>query len=135
MNRIEQIALAGYIVKIQWKCEFEESKVVEEKPELLTHHIVKHSPLKTRDALYGGRTEAMRPHYKIDENEAIQYCDVISLYPFICKYFKFPIGHPIIHIGETYKNVDACLKMESLMKCTVVPPKNLYHPVLPYGCK
>ena len=51
----------------------------------------------TRDALYGGRIEAMRLHYRIDEDvETIQYCDVKSLYPFICKYFKFPIGHPII---------------------------------------
>ena len=24
--------------------------------------------------------------------------------------------------------------MEGLMKCTIVPPKNLYHPVLPYRC-
>ena len=124
MNRIEQITRADYNVKIQWECEFDESKVVEEKPELLTHSIVQHSPLRTRDALYGGRTEAMRLHYKICEHETVQYCDVISVYPFICKYFKFPIGHPIIHIGEICKNVDACLKMEGLMKCTVVPPKN-----------
>ena len=76
----------------------------------------------------------MRLHYKISEHEMIKYCDVISLYPFICKYFNFPIGHPIIHIGEICKNVDACLKMEGLMKCIVVPPKSLYHPVLPYRC-
>ena len=134
MNRIEQIARAGYNVKIQCECEFDESTVVEEKPELLTHPIVKPSPLKTRDPLYGGRTETMHLHYKIGENETIQYCDVIILYPFIHKYFKFPISHPIILIGETFKNVDACLMMEGLMKCTVVPPKNLYHLVLPNKC-
>jgi len=53
--------------------------------------------MNTRDALYGGLTEAMRLHYKIKEGEeSVQYCDM-SLYPYICKYFKFPIGHPIIH--------------------------------------
>ena len=134
MNRIELIARAVYNGKIQGECEFDESKVVEEKPELLTHPIVKHSPLKTRDNLYRGRTEAMRLHYKISENETKQYCDVISHYPFICKYFNFPIGHPNIHIGETCRNVDVCLKMEGLMKCTPVPSKNLYHPFLPYRC-
>jgi hypothetical protein len=30
------------------------------------------------------------------------------------------------------KNVDVCLKMEGLIKCTAVPPKDLYHPVLPF---
>ena len=40
MNIIEQIARADYSVKIQWECEFDESKVVEEKPELLTHPFV-----------------------------------------------------------------------------------------------
>jgi len=52
---------------------------VEQKPELLVHPIVKHAPLITRGALYGGRTEAMRLHYKIREGkESVQYCDVMS---------------------------------------------------------
>ena len=94
------------------------------------HPIVRHAPLIIRDALYGGRTEAMRLHYKIrEEDESVQYCDM-SLYPYICKYFKFPIGHPIIHVGDACAVKEACLKMDGLMKCTVVPPKNLYHPVL-----
>jgi len=62
LERIEQIKLAGYHVKIQWECQFNEAKIVEQKPELLVHHIVKHAPLITRDALYGGRTEEMRLH-------------------------------------------------------------------------
>jgi hypothetical protein len=133
MSRIEQIAKAGYKVTIQWECEFDESKIMDDKPELRTHPIIRHSPLKTRDALYGGRTEAMRVNYAIDERkETIEYCDVISLYPYICKYFKFPVGHRTVHVGDTCKNVDACLKMEGLIKCTVVPPNDLYHPVLPF---
>ena len=74
----------------------------------------------------------MNLHYKIGENETIEYCDVISLYPYICKYFKFPIDHPVVHIRDTCKDVEACLKMEGLIRCAVVPPKRLYHPVLPY---
>jgi hypothetical protein len=64
--------------------------------------------------------------------ESIQYCDIMSLYPYSCKYFKFPIGHPIIHVGNTVADIEACLKMEGLMKCKIVPTKDLYHPVLPY---
>ena len=54
------------------------------------------------------------------------------VYPYICKYFKFPIGHPIIHVGDTCADIEACLKMKGLMKCKIVPAKDLYHPVLPY---
>jgi len=92
MLRLEQITRAGYQVKIQWECEFEE------KPELLTHPIILQAPLCTRDALYGGRTKAMRLQYKVRENETIQYVDVMSHYPYISNYFKFPIGHPTIHV-------------------------------------
>jgi len=91
--------------------------------------------MNTRDVLYGGRTEAMRFHYKIKEDaEPVQYCDIMRIYPYIWKYFKFPIGHPIIHVGDTCADIEACLKMEGLMKCKIVPPKDLYHPVLPYRC-
>jgi hypothetical protein len=54
-----------------------------------------------------GRTEATRLHYKVRENEIIQYVDVMSMYPHICKYFKFPLGHPIIHVGDVCKDKEA----------------------------
>jgi hypothetical protein len=127
LARIELLKRAGYNVKVQWECEFEEVD------DLKTHPIVRHAPINTREALYVGRTEAMRLHYKIKEDvESVQYCDIVSLYPYICKYFKFPIGHPIIHVGDAFVDIEACLKMKGLIKCKVVPPKDLYHPVLPY---
>jgi len=133
LSRIEQIKRAGYTVKIQWECKFDEANIVEQKPELLVHPIVKHAPLITRDALYGGRTEAMRLHYKIREGkESVEYCDVMSLYPYICKYFKFPIGHPTIRVGDACVDKEACLKMDGLMKYTLVSPKDFYHPLLPF---
>ena len=135
MSRIEQIAAAGYTVKLLWEYEFDAAKIVVQNPELLTHPIVRHSPLHTRDALYGSRTVALRLHYKIAENEeTIQYCDVMSLYPYICNYFKFPIGHPVVHVGDTCKDIPACLQMEGLIKCSILPPTDLYHPVLPLRC-
>jgi len=133
MARLELITNAGYTVKVMWECEFQESRIVEMKPQLLTHPIGTHSPLHTRDALYGCRTEAMSRHYKIEGNrETIQYCDIMSLYPYICKYFKFPTGHPVINVGDKCKSIDSCLQMEGLIKCTVVPPKDLFHSVVPY---
>ena len=122
------ITRAGYQVKVQWECEFEE------KPELFTYPVVRKRQLCTRDALYEGRTEAMHLHYKGWENETIQYVVVMSLYPYICKYFKFPVGHPVIHVGDECKNMEDCLHMDGVIKCTTVRPEKLYHPVLHYRC-
>ena len=58
--------------------------------------------------------------------------DVISLYPYICKYGNFPVGHP-----KVYVFVDCppnCLDREGIMKCKVMPPRKLYHQVPPYKC-
>jgi len=85
MSRLEQITREGYRVRMEWECEFDTSGIVRQKPELLNHPIVQQSPLRTHDALYGGRTEAMRLHYKGNSNESIQYVDVMSFYPYICK--------------------------------------------------
>jgi hypothetical protein len=85
--------------------------------------------------LYGGRSEAIRLHYKIREgDETIQYVDVMTLYPYVCRYFKFPVSHPTIHVGDACRDIDAMLKKEGLAKCLVLPPKRLYHPVLPFRC-
>jgi hypothetical protein len=79
MSRFAQITQAGYEVEVQWECDFDRD-VLPKHHELKTHPIVQHSPLKTRDALYGGRTEAMRLHYKIREGEeTTQYVDVVAL--------------------------------------------------------
>jgi len=105
---------------------------VKQKSELLTHPIVQQSPLRTRDALYGGRTEAKCLYRKARGNETIQYVDVMSLYPYIFKYFKFPIGHTVIHVGDACRDIEACLSMEGLFRCSIVPPDKLYHPVILY---
>ena len=76
----------------------------------------------------------MRLHHKARDDETVQYVDVISLYPYICKYFKFPIGHPAIHVRDECMDKDAMLQKEGLVKCCILPPKRLYHPVLPFRC-
>jgi len=81
MVLIEQIARAGYHVEIQWECEFDE-EILTRRPELKTHPVGEHFHRNTRDALYGGRTEAMRLHYCVRGGEKILlYMEVMSLYP------------------------------------------------------
>jgi hypothetical protein len=76
----------------------------------------------------------MRLHYKAREGETIQYCDEMSLYPYIYKYFNFPVVHPVIHVGDACKVMDAMLQMDGLMKCSILPPTHLHHPVLHFNC-
>jgi len=125
MWRLQQKMKTVYLVKVQWECEFDDAG----RP---AHAIIQQSPLCTRDSLYRGRTKAMRLHHKARENETIQYLEVMSLYPYICKYFEFPVGHPIIHVGDACKDIEACLRMEGLNKCSIVPPERFYHPDLPF---
>jgi hypothetical protein len=132
MTRLEKITQAGYQVEIMWECRFDKD-ILPQHPELQKISVFDQGPLHTRDAPYGGRTEAMRLHYKVREGEVIRYV-VMSLYPYICKYGKFPKNHPIIHTGDSCKDVEAMLKKEGLIKCSILPPRQLYHPVLLYRC-
>ena len=73
--------------------------------------------------------------FDCQEQEKIKYVDVCSLYPYICKRGKYPIGHPKIYVGEEYAHImglnnDISL-VNGLIKCEVLPPLNLYNPVLP----
>jgi hypothetical protein len=68
MSRLAQITQAGYEVEVQWECDFDRD-ILPKHREIKSYPIVQHSPPKTRDALYGVRTEAMRLHYKIPEGE------------------------------------------------------------------
>ena len=51
-------------------------------------------PLQPRDALFGGRTNAVRLYHKCSPEEKIKYMDYTSLYPDVMKNGVFPIGHP-----------------------------------------
>ena len=56
----------------------------------------------------------MRLHHKAWESETLQYVAVMTLYPYIIKYFKFLVGHPVIHVGDACKYKHACLRMDDL---------------------
>jgi hypothetical protein len=114
MFRLERIARAGDNIEVKWECEFE-------PPEDIL--VAEQQPLRTRDALYGGRTEVMCLHYKVKEGEeTMQYVDVMSPYPWVCKYFKFPVGHPTIHLD--CEDIPTMFAIEGLLRCMVLPPRD-----------
>jgi len=123
MSHLEQITReVGYVLKVQWECEFDDSGIVKKKPELLTHPIVLQNPLRTRDAVYGARTEAMRLDYKGRENGTILYVNVTSVYHYICKYIKFPVSHP--DSMPTYGGADQMFDRSAREVVSPRPPFN-----------
>jgi len=62
MSRLEQITRAGFLVYVEWECEFDDAGILKQNLELLIHPSVEQSPLCTHDALYGDRTETTRLH-------------------------------------------------------------------------
>ena len=103
-----------------------ESDFLEVAPDFIKHCVLV-GPLKPRDAFFGGRTNGIRLKYDVKEGEDIKYYDFCSLYPFIIKYGKFPIHHPEI-ITDNFEDIS---KYYGLIKCKVLPPSDLYMPVLP----
>jgi hypothetical protein len=97
--------------------------------ELSSLSYVKNSPINIRDALYGGRTETSKTWYRTKQGEEMHYVDVINLHPYICKYGRFPVGHPEVNVGADCPA--ECLDKEGIIKCNVLPPRMLYHPFIP----
>ncbi|XP_043268101.1 uncharacterized protein [Venturia canescens] len=133
-----RILSGNHNLKEIWECEYDQ--MIKENTRmssfLCNHPLVRTDPLDPRDAFFGGRTENMVTLYDANDMEQIRYVDVCSLYPYICKFGKYPVGHPKVYVGDECKvltgphNTDLS-RVEGIVKCTVLPPRNLYHPVLP----
>jgi G:T-mismatch repair DNA endonuclease (very short patch repair protein) len=119
----------GFIVHSMWECEWDEFKkdnIVQDKKSALGNPGL----FNPRDAFFGGRTEAVKVYHEVKENEKILYYDIRSLYPTIMSYGVYPIGHPIIYRKNDINDNDIS-SYRGVIYCDVMPPTNLYHPLLP----
>ena len=114
------------IVEI-WECEWDKKVAENVEIKKFISTIKYETPLIPREALFGGRTNALILHHKCKANEKILYYDFTSLYPYVQKYRKYPVGHPII-IKE---NFDDVRNYFGFIKCNILPPRKLYLPVVP----
>ncbi|XP_074604106.1 uncharacterized protein LOC141857512 [Brevipalpus obovatus] len=106
---------------IEFKQYFNERKKYWNKIDLHGHIVVKES-------FFGGRTNNIRFHHKCTSSQKIKYMDVNSLYPLVLKTKEYLIGHPIV-INE---NFDPTIKTYfGFVKCRILPPTDLYLPILP----
>ena len=129
IEKRETIENAGYNHVSVYEFELAKNKDFRKFAKNFTQEIVE--PLNPREAFYGGRTNATKLLYNFKENECGCYVDFCSLYPTVQYYQKYPIGHPTkLFSPEKYDKL-----WYGLIKCKVVAPKGLYHPVLPQRIK
>lgn len=129
---------SGYTVVEKWECQFEND--LKDDPEtkdyFRNHPTTRTPPLVLRDALAGGRTSALRWYHQADLNkgEKIKMVDVISEYPNANLRGKYPVGHPVLFL-EGDSQMPSPDTWNGVIKCTVLPPRDLFLPVLPVKAK
>ncbi len=131
LKRNQSIVDAGYKLDIMWECQWKLLKKSRSDVKQFLDTLKLKSRLEPRDAFYGGRTDAIQLYRKTEPEEEIRYVDYTSLYPWVNKNRAYPVGHPTIITQPEGTNISDYF---GLVKCTIVPPHNLYHPVLPYRC-
>ncbi|XP_048588358.1 uncharacterized protein LOC125572213 [Nematostella vectensis] len=77
------------------------------------------------------RTNAIRLHCEANEEqgEEIHYYDFTSLYPWVNAICEYPVRHPDAILTENFEEDLHAYK--GLMKLRVLPPRDLFFPVLP----
>ncbi|KAL5018916.1 hypothetical protein ScPMuIL_004638, partial [Solemya velum] len=79
-----------------WEHEFQEALKADENLFAFVKTLDVTERLNPRDSFFGGRTNASKLHYKVKGDEKVKYVDFTSLYPWVNKYAKYPLGHPEI---------------------------------------
>jgi hypothetical protein len=123
IERSQQIKKAGYNLIEMWEYNWTKSKEYKEEMKRIKSKYKEIEELNPRNAFFGGRTKL-----KV-KGKKMKYIDtsICSLYPTVQCYDDYPVGHPTkIFKPPTYNS-----KWYGLIKCAILPPKSLYHPVLP----
>ena len=128
--RIDKILKeAGYNLETMWEHDFDTSKEMKQMT-LDEYDLVE--PPNIRDSFYGGRCEPIKLlHDFKSKGQKGRYIDVVSLYPTVMYYDKYPIGHPVIILKPKHYDLD----WFGFVHCKILPPEGLYQPVLPYKQK
>jgi len=84
--------------------------------------------ISERGFFYGGRVNCLKFYLKNRKSHEIRYYDIISLYPYVCKYKSYPKGQPEI-IQENFNKSHGFYY--GIMKCKLLPPRKLFHPIIP----
>ena len=99
-------------------------KVFEEKKIAVLHE---EDQEYIRKSFFGGRTNAIALKYEFKGSEIGRYRDITSLYPTVNYYDEYGLGH----LKTIKSNFGDLKSYKGFVDCSVIPPKDLYFPVLP----
>ena len=119
----------GYNVIVMWECEWTKLKQEDESVRRLVESFELVSRLQPRDAFFGERTNAIKLYHVVQDGGKIHYLDFTSLYPWTNKNCLYAVGHPVVIHEPGSTDISSYF---GVMKCKILPPYGLYHPVLPY---
>ena len=111
-----------------WDHEFQKSKNQNAELKHFISQLDLMDRMDPRESFFGGRTNASQLYYKANEQEKVKYVDFTSLYPWVNKYCRYPVGHPTV-ITKDFGDIKDYF---GIAKVKILPPRGLYHPVLPY---
>lgn len=143
-QRLEDMHAKGYKVIYKFACEWDAERKNQNNQELLIDYVSdpRDKPLSIRDSFFGGRTSPIKLYKKCGPREKIRYLDYTSLYPSVNfgvhrglteesykteKVLSYPVGHPI-RITDNFEPLENYF---GFVKCRIIPPQDLYFPVLP----
>lgn len=128
-QRLQTLRNLGYTVKTMWECEWRALKSTDESVQRVVASLNLQPPLDPRDAFFGVRTNAVKLFHQISDDEQIRYFDFTSLYPTVDLKEVYPVGHPTIVYNPQTLDISQYF---GIAKVSILPPAQLYHPVLPY---
>ena len=130
IEREERLRALGFTVKTIWEHDYRKLRATDEM-QLFLHTFDIKTDLDPRDSFFGGRVGGYKLFRETESDEKIEYVDFTSLYPYVNKTKVYPTGHPTI-VRENFEHISNYF---GLIKCKVLAPANLYHPVLPVRAK
>ena len=128
-DKVQKLTKQGYNVIQMWGCQWEHLLKTQPEIDSFVRELDFIEPLQPREAFCGGRTNAIKLYHHITPGQKMHYIDVTSLYPWVNKKSTYPKGHPTIYFQPGHTNIHQYF---GLIQCKVLPPRELYHPVLPY---
>lgn len=131
VKRTAALRAAGYTVVEMYECSFNDE--IRRDPELrsfIAEELDVPERMVIRQCFYGGRTSCFTLYHECDETrgEEIHYADVCSLYPYINKTAKMPVGHPIIITRDFDMTLASYF---GIAHARLLPPRDAYVPCLP----
>ena len=127
----------GYrVIEKRWKCELAREKR-ENRENREMHNFLENHPMLINLSRRSLVAVQKISRYEVTGTEKIRYVGMCSLCPYILK-TVFPLGQSTIYIGEQCSELIGVAlnfnfnSVEGIIRCTVLPPRDLCHPVFPY---